>query len=102
MSVAESNVVLVEAFDAVVGEYDAIDVARQIEQGLLTGTNLLHVHGRSLFPDGRIDLLMQAGAGKRSTQLCAKDAREHVAGSEEARMSRLEPRPSHRGTGHPQ
>jgi hypothetical protein len=54
-----------------------------------------------LLPHGRIDLLIEAGAGERSTQLCAKDAREHVAGSEEARVSRLDPGRAIGGRGRP-
>lgn len=72
--VAEGDVVLLEAFDAVVGERDAVDVAREIEQGVLAGADLLHVDGPPLIPDGGIDLLIQAGAGERGMELHAKDA----------------------------
>lgn len=55
--VAESDAVLLEVLDAVVGEGDAIDVTREVEQGVLTRADLLHVHGPRLLPHCGIDLL---------------------------------------------
>ena len=47
MSEAEGDVVLLEAVDTVVGECDVIDVAREVEQGMLTGSDLLSSCRRS-------------------------------------------------------
>ena len=91
VSVAESDAFLLEAFDAVVVERDALDVAREIGQGVLARADLLHVHGPALLPHSWIDVLIQAVTGEGGADLRVKDAREHVAGPEEARMRRLDP-----------
>ena len=85
------------ALEGVVGERDAIDIPREIAQGVLAAADLLDVNGPGALPDCGIEIEAQAGALEGSAQLRAKDSGERIAGHEEARISRLDPGSAIRG-----
>ena len=92
VGVAEGDPALVESVQAVVGERDAVDVAREIERGLLAAADRLEVDRPGFLPHARIDRAAQSRTGQRIAHLRAKDRGEGVAGHEESRMSGRDPR----------
>ena len=61
VGVAEGDPALLEALDARVGEGDAVDVTGEVEGGVVTVADLLDMGGPGAGPDGRVDLLVEAG-----------------------------------------
>lgn len=53
--VGEGDAAMREAFETLVGEGDAIDIAREIEGGVLAAPDGLDVDGPGTLPDGRSD-----------------------------------------------
>lgn len=56
--VAEGDAAVLEAFETLVGECHAIDIAREIERGMLTAADRLDVDGPGALPHDRIELPM--------------------------------------------
>jgi len=81
VGVAESDPAVLEAFDAVVGEGDAVDVAREVEGRALAVADLLDVGdpGCVLVPEVGIGFLFEAGTYEGVSQLGAKDLGECVS-----------------------
>lgn len=80
-----------EADESVIGERDAIDVAGEIERGLLPGTDLLHVHIPRLRPDAGIDLPGEPSSSQSVPHAGAEDGRECISWHEEAWMCGTHP-----------
>ena len=91
MSVFESDLIVTHALDPLIGERDPIDVAREIECGVLPGPNGLDVDRPPPLPHARIDGRAQAGARQRRTHLRAKHRRHRVPGHQESGMRWLDP-----------
>ena len=90
--VSEGDAAVLEGFQRVVAEGDAVDVARERADGVIAGPDLLDVHGPLAAPDRGIDRRVQVGSHESRAHLCAEDLGEHVSRREEARMGRLDPR----------
>jgi hypothetical protein len=91
VDVAEGDPLAVEALDALVGESDAVDVAREVLGGVVAVAGVLEVDGPGLAEEGGVEAVEQLGAGQGVAHAGAEDLREGVAGDEEAGMSRLSP-----------
>jgi hypothetical protein len=82
--VSEGDVVVFEAFEAVVGKGHAVDVAREVERGLLAAADLLDMDDPRPLPCGGIEITIQAGASHGIPHLGAEEFGEYKAGEEEA------------------
>jgi hypothetical protein len=89
--VAEGDSFAVEGLEAVVGQGDAMDVARQVLGGVVAVAGMLEVDGPGLAEDPRIEPGEQVHALEAVAHLGAEDLREGVTGDEEAAVSRLAP-----------
>jgi hypothetical protein len=91
IDVAESDAVVFEGFDAIVGQSDPMDVAGEILGGVLTVAGELRMDVPTLAEDSRIDLIEQARLVEGVADLGAKNGGEGVSGDEKAAMGRLAP-----------
>jgi len=93
VGVAEGDLVVLEAFDAVVGEGDTVDVAREVEGRALAVADLLDVGdpGFVFVPKVGIGFVYEPGTSEGVSHLGAKDLGEGVSWEEEARVGRLDP-----------
>lgn len=91
MGVAEGDLTVGEALDAIIAERYAIDVAREVDSRVLAATDLLDVHGPRPGPDDRIDIAVKSRVLQCRTKLGAEGLREHVAGHEEAGVRGFHP-----------
>ena len=82
VGVGEGDPAVLEAFDAVVGESDAVDVAREVEGRALAVADLLDVGdpGCVVVPEVGIGFLFEAGAYEGVSHLGAKDLGECISG----------------------
>ncbi|MCI0435224.1 MAG: hypothetical protein L0271_16525 [Gemmatimonadetes bacterium] len=76
VSIAEGDLAVGEAFNAVIAERDAIDVAREVQRGVLAPANRLDVHDPASAPDRGIQRSSEAGAQQSIAQLGAEDLRD--------------------------
>ena len=90
--VAEGDATVFKAFEAVVGERDVVDVAREVARRMLPAADLLHVDRPGFLPHARIDHAAQARPDQGVAHLRAKDRGERVARQEEPRVRGLDPR----------
>ena len=86
LAVAEGDLVVVIVDDAAVGEGDAEDVGGEIPERCAAVADGLGVDRPGLLPDGRIDLVEQAGPGDGITELGAVDEGEGLDANKEVRF----------------
>ena len=91
VGVAEGDVPVLEALERMVGERDAIDIAREVAHGLLAAADLLDVNRPGALPHGGIEITTEAGPGEAGLHFRAKDLSEGVAWHQEARMPGPDP-----------
>jgi len=81
-----------EAGEPLIGQPDAIDVAREIERRLCARADLLDMDGPPTSPDARVDGGCHARAPKRAPHVRAENGGEDVARNEKARVRGHAPR----------
>jgi len=93
VGVAESNPALLEAFDSVVGDGNAVDVAREVESRVLAVADLLDVdHPWFVFgPEVGIGFLFEASTFEGVCDLGAKNLGDGVSWEEKVRVGWLNP-----------
>jgi len=93
VGVAESNPALLEAFDSVVGDGNAVDVAREVESRVLAVADLLDVdHPWFGFgPEVGIGFLFEASTFEGVCDLGAKNLGDGVSWEEKVRVGWLNP-----------
>jgi hypothetical protein len=80
VGVAEGDPAMLEGPNPVVGEGDAVDVTGEIEGGVVTVADLLDMDGPGAGPDGRVDVLEEAGTAQGVADLGPEDGGDGIAG----------------------
>jgi hypothetical protein len=89
--VAEGDAAVLEGFDAIVGDRDAMGIAGKVLGGVLAVAGVLEMDVPGFAEDRRIDLIEEAGAVEGVADLGAEDLGQGVARDEESGMSWLAP-----------
>jgi hypothetical protein len=89
--IAEGDAAVLEGFDAVVGEGDAMDIAGEVLGGVLAVASVLKVDVPGCAEDRRIDLSQEILTVEGVSDLGAEDLGQGVTGDEEVGMSGLAP-----------
>ena len=90
--VLKGDLALAEACEALIGERDAIDIAREIQRRVPSVTNWLNMDGPAPVPHARVDSRDNTGAGQRVVHLRSEEAGEDIAGEQKPGMGRPNPR----------
>lgn len=91
VGVAEGDAAVLEAFEPVVGESDAVDVTGEIACCVSAAADLLDVDVPALCPGIGRDVPIQAGAGHGVVDLGSEDFRQNIPWHKEPRVSGLDP-----------